>query len=129
MQQFSKYLPMGLFLAFFMFGLAAFMESKPSPKNERIYKMVQKYSPYYLEKRFGGLEIMKRGDPDFKEKPDNTTLFKTFERFERQWGQRHLKIENRTLLILDDNGTVQTRLPLEKSEELHFLQRYYGVRP
>jgi hypothetical protein len=91
--------------------------------------MVQKYSPYYLEKRFGGLEIMKRGDPDFKEKPDNTTLFKTFERLERQWGQRHLKIENSTLLILDDNGTVQTRLPLEKSEELHFLQRYYGVRP
>jgi len=29
------------------------------------------YSPYYLEKRFGGLEILSRDDKSLKRKPDN----------------------------------------------------------
>ena len=54
MQKLNKYLLPALFLGFLIFGLAAFMESKPSHKNARIYKAVQQYSPYYLDKRFGG---------------------------------------------------------------------------
>ena len=76
MTSFKKYLPVALVLGFILFGLDAFFQSKPSSKNKRIYKTVQKYSPYYLDKRFGGLQIMSKEDPEFKEKPNNMTLFK-----------------------------------------------------
>lgn len=128
MQKFSKYLLPALMVGFFLFGLSAFLQSKPSHKNARIYKAVQHYSPYYLEKRFGGLEIRSKIDPDFKEKPDNITLFKEFERLERLWGQKHLTVKNNTLHITDDNGTLHT-LPLQNKEELHFIEAYYGVKP
>ena len=129
MQNISKYLPIGLFLAFFIFGLSALIESKPHSKNERIYTFVQKYSPYYFEKRFGGLEIRSREDEEFKEKPTNATVFKEFERLEKRWGMKHLKVENGDLIVLDENGSVKAKLPLQNEQELHFIQNYYGVRP
>jgi len=127
MDSFRKYLPIALFLGFLLFGLNAFLESKPSNKNARVYKTVQKYSPYYLDKRFGGLQIMSKEDPEFKEKPNNMTLFKEFERLEREWGQKHLKIQNNILIISDNNGTELSTLPLQTKEERNFTHRYYGI--
>ena len=65
------------------YGLNAFLESKPSSKNARVYKTVQEYSPFYIDKRFGGLQIMSKEDSSFKEKPNNMTFFKEFERLEK----------------------------------------------
>jgi len=128
MQSFRKYLPFALFAAFFALAILAFMSSKPSPKNERIYKAVQHYSPYYLEQRLGGLTIKNREDENFKEKPTNMTVFKEFERLERTWGKQHLKIENNILMILDKNGTTQSTLPLHTEKELQFIYNYYEVK-
>jgi len=127
MKSFNKYLPIALFIAFLLFGISAFIQSKPSSKNARIYKTVQKYSPYYLEKRFGGLEIRNKEKPDFKEKPNNATLFKTFEHLEREWGKRHLSIKKNQLVITDNNGSVQLSFPLQSKDEVEFLHRYYGI--
>ena len=55
------------------------------------------------------------------------TLFKEFERLEREWGKRHLKIEQNKLIILDNNGTQQAVLPLKDQDEVAFVHRYYGV--
>ncbi len=128
MHKFSKFLLPALLIGFFLFGLNAFLQSKPSHKNARVYKAVQRYSPYYFEKRFGGLEILSKTDPDFKEKPDNMALFKEFERLERSWGKRHLMIQDSNLLITDENGTAHT-LPIQNEEERRFIERYYGVKP
>ncbi len=127
MQRFSKYLLPALFLGFLLVGLAAFIQSKPSHKNARVYKIVQHYSPYYLDKRFGGLQIMSKEDPEFKEKPNNMTLFHEFERLEKAWGKTHLKLTNNQLIILDNNGSQQAVVPLEKQDEIDFVHRYYGV--
>ena len=127
MNSFKKYLPIALFLGFLLFGLSAFLESKPSSKNARVYKTVQKYSPYYLDKRFGGLQIMNKEDPLFKEKPNNMTLFKEFERLERTWGQKHLTINNNTLIISDNNGTQLSTLPIQTQKERAFIHHYYGI--
>ncbi|WP_295418642.1 hypothetical protein [Sulfurovum sp.] len=127
MNSLKKYLPIALFLGFLLFGLDAFLQSKPSPKNERVYKTVQKYSPFYLDKRFGGLQILSKEDPEFKEKPNNMTLFKEFERLEREWGKKHLKIENNQLIIVDNNGSQLSALPLQSNEEIGFIHRYYGI--
>ena len=127
MDSLKKYLPVALFLGFLIFGLDAFLQSKPSSKNARVYKMVQKYSPYYLDKRFGGLQIMSKEDPEFKEKPNNMTLFKEFERLERTWGQKHLKIDHNTLIISDNNGTQLSTLPIQTQQEREFIHRSYGI--
>ena len=87
MKSIRKFLPVAIILGFFLFGLDAFFQSRPSEKNERVYKTVQTYSPYYLDRRFGGLQIMSKEDAEFKEKPTNATLFKEFSRLEKEWGQ------------------------------------------
>lgn len=127
MPNLKKYLPIALLIGFILYGLSAFMQSKPSPKNERVYKTVQKYSPYYMDKRFGGLTILNREDPEFKEKPTNMTLFKEFERLEKKWAKSHLKIENTTLIVLDNNGSEQATLPLQNREEIDFVHSFYGL--
>lgn len=127
MSSFRKYLPIALFLSFLFFGLAVFLQSKPSSKNERVYKAVRQYSPYYFKKRFGGLEILSKENPNFKEKPSNTKLFKEFEQLERVWGQKHLTIKNATLIIKDNNGSKLSTLPLESPKEVEFVHRYYGI--
>jgi len=127
MKQWNRYLPIALFLGFLLVALVAFFQSKPTTKNARIYQAVQHYSPYYLEKRLGGLTILSREDETFKEKPANMTLYKEFERLERNWGKSHLRIEGDTLLILDDNASIKTRIPLKTDEERQFVHHYYGV--
>jgi len=127
MNSLKKYLPIALVLGFFIFGLDAFMQSKPSAKNERVYKAVQTYSPYYLDKRFGGLQIMSKEDPEFKEKPTNMTLFNEFSRLEKLWAKTHLKLENSNLIILDNNGTQISSLLLQNIEEIDFVHQYYGI--
>jgi len=127
MNSMKKYLPLALFLAFLVFGLDAFFQSKPSAKNKRVYKTVQQYSPYYLEKRFGGLEILNKEDKEFKEKPNNMTLFKEFGRLEKEWGKTHLKLNGNTLVISDNNGTTVAELSLQNKEELDFVHSYYGL--
>lgn len=127
MSSIKKYLPIALLIGFILFGLSAFFQSKPSPKNNRVYKTVQQYSPFYMDKRFGGLTIFNKEDPEFKEKPNNMTLFKEFERLEKAWGKTHLKIENNTLIILDNNGSQQAILPLQTKEEMDFAHAFYGI--
>ena len=128
MKSMKKFLPIAIILGFFLFGLDAFFQSRPGEKNERVYKTVQTYSPYYLDKRFGGLQIMSKENPEFKEKPTNATLFTEFSRLEKEWAKTHLKIEQNSLIILDNNGTQVSSLLLQSIEELDFVHSYYGIQ-
>ncbi|RUM73276.1 MAG: hypothetical protein DSZ10_03625 [Sulfurovum sp.] len=123
----NKYLPMALFAAFIFASLVAFFQGKPASKNARVYKTVQQYSPYYLDKRFGGLTIKSKTDETFQEKPTNLSIFHEFERLEKEWGKKHLKMEANTLLIFDDNHTIQAKLPIKTAKELDFIHHYYGI--
>ena len=127
MQSFRRYLPFALFTAFFALAILTFMSSKPSEKNARVYKAVQHYSPYYLDKRFGGLTIKSKEDTKFKEKPTNMTLFQEFERLEKHWAKTHLTRTNDTLIISDNNGTQVSTLELKTPDERLFVKQYYGV--
>ncbi len=127
MHSYKKYLPIALLLGFMILGLNAFFQSKPSEKNARVYKTVQQYSPYYLDKRFGGLQIMNKEDPEFKEKPNNMTLFKEFERLEKEWARTHMKRQGSTLVIMDNNGTEIAKISLQNQNELDFVKHYYGL--
>jgi hypothetical protein len=127
MARFSKYLPFAFFIGFFLVALAAFIESKPADKNTRIYKAVQPCNPYYFEKRLGGLAIRKKGDPDFKEKPSNMQLYHEYERLEKAWGSKAMKLHGDTLEVYDENGSLCTRITLQNDDERTFVRNYYGV--
>jgi len=127
MNSLKKYLPIALMLGFLALGISAFMQSKPSHKNERVYTTVKKYSPYYTDQRLGGIQIMSKEDADFKEKPDNMVLFKRLDELEKAWAQKHLKVVNDILIISDNNGTQQATLPLNTQEEINFTHTFYGI--
>jgi hypothetical protein len=126
MQKFSKYLPIALFLGFFLIGFNVFLESKPQPKNKRVYEFVKKYSPYYIQKRFGGLTILSKEDKEFKEKPSSMEFFKKLQELESAWAKNHLKLQNNTLLIIDNNKTLDS-LKLQNKKEIDFIKSYYKV--
>ena len=120
----KKYLPIALMLGFFLAGFSVFINSKPTPKAP-IYKEITKYSPYYLEKRFGGLEILNKEDKKFKEKPDNIALFKRYEFLQKEWGKEHLKIDNNILLIQTLKGEI--KVPIKTKKDRAFLKSFYGI--
>ena len=71
---------------------------------------------------------MSKIDPEFKETPDNMTLFKEFERLENAWGKKHLKLDESILVIYDFNGTQVVKVPLQTQDELNFVKRFYGLK-
>jgi len=127
MKKMRKLLPLGLMLGFLLFGISAFMQSKPSHKNKRVYTAVKQYSPYYNIQRMGGIQIMSKEDPNFKEKPDNMVLFKRLDELEKAWAQKHLKVVDNILIISDSNGTQLSTLPLKTQEEMNFTHNFYGI--
>ena len=123
----KKILFIALSLGFIFFGISAYIQSKPAPKNERIYKIIKQHSPYYLDKRFGGLQIMSREDKAFKEKPSNMEVFHRLEALEKKWGNSHLEIRKSTLTIKDNNGTVIKTIPFENQQEIDFVHAFYSI--
>ncbi len=123
----KKILFAALAAGFLFFGLSAYVQSQAEPKNKRIYQALRPYSPYYLEKRFGGLQIRSKLDENFKEKPDNMQLYHRLDQLEKAWGKTHLHLEGTRLSILDDNGTQQGVLELKTPDEQAFVHSFYGL--
>ena len=122
----QKYLFMALGVGFMLMAFIAFDQGKPTAKAP-IYKEIKKYSPYYIDKRFGGLQIMNKNDKEFKETPVNIEVFRRLEYLERTWGKAHLQIENNQVTILDDNETKIITLPIQTQKDNNFLHTFYGI--
>jgi hypothetical protein len=122
----QKYLFMAIGLGLILMSILAFKEGKPSSKAP-IYKEIKKYSPYYLEKRFGGLQIMSKEDKEFKEKPKNIELFRRLDYLEKNWGSSHLKIVDNQLVVLDNNDTTIATIPILSQEDSSFVHTFYGI--
>ncbi len=114
------------FLVFLLLTVNSYLASKPQKKNE-IYNQIKKYSPYYLEKRFGGLEIKSKFDKKFHEKPSNMEVFHRFEQLEKKWGKKNLEIKNKTLYVYDKNHKIIKQFKNLSYEKLNFLHTYYGI--
>ena len=127
MNKFSKYLPIALLLGFLFIGLTTFFASRPTHKNARVYKIVKQYSPYYIEKTLSGLRIRNKKDTEYKEEPTNAEFFTRYEFLEKDWGQKHLKLTNKTLHITDGNKELKS-IELKNQDEVNFVKNYYGVK-
>ena len=127
MEKYRKYLIWAMAAGFLLIGINAFLESQPEAKNKRVYQEIRKYSPYYIDKRVGGLNIKSKEDEEFKEKPDNVKVFHRLDELEKSWGKTHLKLQNSQLLILDNNGSTLETFPLESQDEIDFIRHFYGI--
>ncbi|SFV62273.1 hypothetical protein MNB_SV-9-413 [hydrothermal vent metagenome] len=124
----KKYIFWILGLAFMLFGFSAYVQSVPESKNDRVYTEIKKYSPYYLDKRFGGLTILSKEDKNFKLKPTNMEVFHILDKLEKDWGKVHLKLNSNTLLVLDNNSSNLAIIKLENQDEINFIKKFYGIK-
>jgi len=105
----------------------AFVMGRPSYRDARIYPIVRKHTPFVIENGLGGLKIKRKDDPNFKEEPDAVNFYHRLNELEREWAKSHLRVENSTLIILDDNKSISEKVKLKSEKEKKFVKEYYGV--
>jgi len=125
---FSKKLGFALGAVILFLTAVAFILGRPPHRDARIYPIVKQYSPYRVENGLGGLKILSKTDPKFKEEPDTVNFYARLQSLEREWAKTHLRLEGNTLKILDDRGRIIKEIPLKNTREKEFIQDYYGVR-
>ena len=123
----KKYLLLALSLAFLFTAFMAFQKSRPMEKNAPIYQEIKRYSPCYIDKRFGGLQIMSKTDENFKEKPSNMEVFHLLDFLEQQWGKEHLKLVENQLIVSDEKNATVATIPIINQEDRDFLYKFYGI--
>jgi hypothetical protein len=124
--KFNNYFILALTILFFVLGFNALQDAQPLYKSKRIYKEIKKYSPYYLEKRVGGFQIMMKNSTE-KEKPPITEVFLRLDQLEQAWGKNYLKISNNNLLVVDNNQTTIGIIPILTQEEKQWIKLFYSI--
>jgi len=122
----KTYLFIALTIGMTLMTIIAFQQARPTPKSP-IYKEIQNHSPYYIDKRFGGLQIMSKEDKEFKEKPSNMELFYRLEFLEKEWAKKHLKVVKNQIIITDSNGTQSAKITISTTEDQKFIHSFYGI--
>ena len=122
----KKGLIYGVVFAFLVMGFIAMQRATPENKSERIYKEIKIYSPYMLEKRIGGLTIIDKRTGT-KEKPNAAEVLHRMDELDKEWGKKHLKIEQNDLIILGENNQTIVKIFIETQEERAFLHNFYGL--
>ena len=118
---------LGLLIGFFLLGYNAFMDAKPEPKSERIYKELKSYMPYEIERRVGGYSIISK-ETGIKEKPPATEVFKRLDELEKMWGKEFLMIENNTILVKDKTGKTIGKVAIELESEKKWVQNFFQIQ-
>ena len=112
--------------AFLIMGGLSIKRALPEKKEERIYLAIKEYSPYHLQKRIGGLEILDTRT-DTKEKPSSAEVMHRLDEVEQLWGKENLRIENSTVLVMDENKTTIAEIIIENKKERDFLKSFFGI--
>jgi len=123
----SNYFIAGLTILFFVLGIQALQDAQPEDKNERIYKSLKAYMPYYLEKRIGGFQIMMKGSIE-KETPPIKEVYIRLEQLEKGWGTEHLKIVNNDLIIMDKDKKEIGKITFHLKEEIIWTKKFFNIQ-
>jgi len=122
----KKALAIGAVFAFFVMGFIAMKQAIPEAKEDRIYKAIDIYSPYKLEKRIGGLTIVDT-QTGTKEKPQSADVFLRLDELNKKWGKLHLSVRDNYVVVLGDNNQSVVKIFIETTKEREFLKRFYGI--
>ncbi len=116
----------GLIFVFAFLSFVAFRSAMPETKNKKVMNMVAPYMPFKLEKRLAGLTIINT-KTGAKEKPSNDVVFKRLDELEKEWGKKHLKVENGQLFILDDANRTEKSFILKDKKQVDFIHKFFGI--
>ena len=122
----KKVLISTFFLAFLIMGVISMKRAMPEHKEERIYLAIKEYSPYKLEKRIGGLEILNT-KTNTKEKPSSAEVMHRLDEVNKEWGKTHLIVKNSTIIVLDDNKSTIAKIAIETKKERDFIKSLFGM--
>ncbi len=124
---FSRKIGVALGVTILFLTFVAFIIGRPETRDKRVYPEVRKYMPFEIQKSLGGLRILRKDDPKFKEEPDAVNFYSRLQYLERDWAKTHLKLKGNLLEIFDKNQTKVKELKLKNSREIEFVKRYFGV--
>lgn len=124
--QVKKALILGVIAASIVLGTLSMKRALPEAKEDRIYKAIKVYSPYMMEKRVGGLEIVDKRSGQ-KEKPSSEEVMHRMDELEKKWGKEYLRVENNELIVMGENNQTVARIFIETQREREFLKNFFGI--
>jgi len=120
---FSKKLVYVLMAVFAFLAISALIVNMPEKKDPQVIEKIKPWFPYEMTKTLGGLDLLDKRTGE-KLKLDNAKVFLAYDNYLKKWGKNHLRVENDTLIILDDaNKTVDT-MPLTPSQRV-FVHQFF----
>lgn len=122
----KKALIFGFFTAFLILGVVSMNRAMPDAKEARIYSAIKVYSPYTIEKKIGGFNIVDKRTGE-KEKPSSKEVFHRLDELEQKWGKKYLSIKDNEVLIKGENNQTVARIFIETEKEKVFLKTFYGI--
>jgi len=122
----KKILFIGVIVGFFIMGFLSLERAMPAHKEQRIYKAINVYSPYKLEKRIGGLTIVDSRDGR-KEKPSAAEVYLRLDELEKTWAKEHLRLKDSELTVLGENNQTVVQIHVENEKEMAFVKSFYGI--
>jgi hypothetical protein len=126
MSKFNKLLPIALGLGFLTLAFLAFVNGQPQDRNHRVYQELKAYIPYKIEKKIGGLRI-RNTKTDEKIEPKNSEVYKVLDNLEKDWGEKYLRLEDKTLIIVDDENKTIRSIDLKTPDELSYIHNFFGL--
>ncbi len=122
----GKYLMIGFAVVFFGMGFIAFMNGQPESRDTRVYSLLKPHIPYMIEKRVTGLRI-RNTITDEKIEPTNADLYKVLDNLEKDWGEKHLRIQGDVLTVFDDKNSTLTTITLKNDSERTYIHNFFGL--
>ena len=126
MSKFNKFLPFALGLAFLTLAFLAFIKGQPEDRNHRVYQELKAYIPYNIEKRVGGLRI-RNSKTDEKIEPNNSEVYSVLDGLEKDWGEKYLRLNGDTLIVVDDENKTLRSITLKTASEKSYIHNFFGL--
>ncbi len=120
---FSKKMVWVLMAVFAFLSISTFIINMPEKKDRHVIEKISAYFPYEITKTIGGLDILDKKSGE-KLKIDNSKVFLAFDDLLKKWGATHLKIDDHTLIILNDQNQTVDKMHLDE-KELKFVKEFF----
>jgi len=126
MQKYSKYLGIALGLGFFFIALVVFINAQPQNRDRVVYNQLKPYIPYKIEKKMSGLFIRNTITKE-KIEPSNAEVYNVLDNLEKDWGEKHLRRNGNTLIVVDDQNKTLKTIPLNSASAQNYVHNFFGL--
>ena len=124
---FSKRILWGFLFIFIFLSAVALITNMPEKKDVRVYKEIVKYFPYKIKKEFGGLDITDTRTNKDLDVP-NAKVFVIYDDLLKKWGKTHLKLQNSTLIILNDDKSERAKIALKNNKDIEWIKNFFSLK-